>query len=740
MNKVKNRLSYFKNILFGKEKIDYSSKGFDIADFAMVFFFVQRCITYIAVSLLGKTGPVFIIGILGVIYIIAIIYKYKQNKRLDVLIFFSVILLVLTLSFISILRLADLKFWIFGSDMNLLIQLADVRKNLFALLIVLLVKDFNKILRNIYYASLINFVYLIYQGLLYLLFGNWDAYYSLPARDMIYNMSYGYEMIFVSIVLLTMAIIKRSFLLLIMGSFALACSTFFGSRGSLSVFIMFIMLILLIYAGDSLKINRTTIKEKLRYLLTLGLVITVSVLMISLIPKADNLLDNLDKNKLAAVINSEAVEPEDLDADIKISEEQVSSRTIDSVMEGEFLNSNGRLKIWKAAFKSFLESPIFGKGIYGDRLEVGKRWYWGYSHNVVLELMNHFGIFGLAFFGFLVYSLFKKIIGSPEKPTKLLFIIVFSLCAKLLISDSYLISTYFWLLIGLLIADSKLLKKLSNKKLVLTTLIFLGASIIFGSILLVKDYQNQKFRTIKISKPTVILSTTNTNADTYKIYQTIEDFGFQTVTFANSSRIGDEEENILTITDFTKMKESGANFEDGEFYYLNPYIRPFTFQEENRISTKEFFMEHGLAEPIAYAPPFGSHNSTIEYRTMHNYSFVQVNKTGAKSQPIKIITFPSSLNIQARQLYWKNNDEKTELFSYIEKAAENGSLIILNVNTKNFNLDQINEILALLQEKGFESITYQDLAEQAKLSPAEFSFKNYVENSYMYGYINKYLK
>lgn len=758
MDNFKNRLFNFKNTFFGQEKIEYSSKGFDVADFAMILFFAQRFITYIAVSLLGKIGPVFIIGIVGLMYVSAVMYKYKQNQRLDFLIFFSLIFLILTLSFLSILRISDLKFWIFGSDVNLLIQLLDVRKSIFILLIILLVKDFNKILRNIYYASLLNFIYLIYQSLLYLVNDNWDAYYSLPANNLSYNLSYGYEMIFVCIVLITMAYIKKSFLLFMMGSLALACSIFFGSRGSLLVFLIFALLMIFVYAGDSLKINRTTIKEKLRYFFNIGLVIILSFLMISLIPKADTLLDNLKEKSPTDIMESDVVPTEKSGTETVKSEEtntvvpteksavetvkpekKLSSRTLNTVLEGDFLDSNGRFKIWQKSFKSFLESPVIGKGIYGDRLEVGKRWYWGYSHNVVLELMNHFGIFGLLFFVYLLYTVIKKIIISPEKSKKLLYIITLSLCAKLLLSDSYLISAYFWLLIGLLLVDSKLLNKISNKRFVSTTLVFLVLLIVSGSIFLIKDYHNQKYKTIKISKPTVILSMTNTNSDTFAIYRMIKDFDFNVVAFTNASLIGDEEESVLTISELEQMKNLGCTFEDGEYINQNPYLRLDIVQTENRMKTKEFFKEHGLAEPVAYAPPFGSHNSTIKYRSMHDYSFIQVNETDAKPQPIKTITYPSSLNIQARQLFWENVDEKKELLNYVEKAKKENALIVLNINTRAFTLDQIREVLKLLDDNGFESITYKDLAEQAKLSPEDYSFKNYVENTYVYSYVNKYL-
>jgi len=40
----------------------------------------------------------------------------------------------------------------------------------------------------------------------------------------------------------------------------------------------------------------------------------------------------------------------------------------------------------------------------------------------------------------------------------------------------------------------------------------------------------------------------------------------------------------------------------------------------------------------------------------------------------------------------------------------------------------------------FESITYKDLYGAAKLSSENISLKNYIENTYLYNYINKYLK
>jgi len=80
------------------------------------------------------------------------------------------------------------------------------------------------------------------------------------------------------------------------------------------------------------------------------------------------------------------------------------------------------------------------------------------------------------------------------------------------------------------------------------------------------------------------------------------------------------------------------------------------------------------------------------------------------------------------------------LIQYIKKAKNEGSLIILNINTKNYDSTQVIEILTLLKDNDFESITYKDLYGAAKLSSENISLKNYIENTYLYNYINKYLK
>ena len=86
-----------------------------------------------------------------------------------------------------------------------------------------------------------------------------------------------------------------------------------------------------------------------------------------------------------------------------------SSRTIDSLAEGEFWHDNGRFDIWRLSLLAIKENPVFGQGFFGDRLYVGEELLWGYSHNVFLEVLSHFGIFGVLLLATLLFVTFKLI-------------------------------------------------------------------------------------------------------------------------------------------------------------------------------------------------------------------------------------------------------------------------------------------------------------------------------------------
>ncbi|NLC40878.1 MAG: hypothetical protein GX763_08200, partial [Clostridiaceae bacterium] len=107
------------------------SKKFDLADLAMILFLCQRLFTYIFSTLFGLKGILFFMVALIVLYLVAIIQRHKEKDTRAVFFFVFAVLLLLALIFISLLRNPDLKFWIFGSEWNFVLQAADPRKAVF---------------------------------------------------------------------------------------------------------------------------------------------------------------------------------------------------------------------------------------------------------------------------------------------------------------------------------------------------------------------------------------------------------------------------------------------------------------------------------------------------------------------------------------------------------------------------------------------------------------------------------
>ena len=135
-----------------------------------------------------------------------------------------------------------------------------------------------------------------------------------------------------------------------------------------------------------------------------------------------------------------------------INVNKVSSRTIQSLVSGEFLNDNGRSIIWTIALGMVRSSGYTGYGFYGDRYVIGRRFYWGYPHNVFLEVLIEFGIMiGVILIVYFLYSFIKMYLKCKDIEWQLLVAIFGSACSKLLISDSFWYNRFFWLFLGVLL-------------------------------------------------------------------------------------------------------------------------------------------------------------------------------------------------------------------------------------------------------------------------------------------------
>lgn len=128
------------------------------------------------------------------------------------------------------------------------------------------------------------------------------------------------------------------------------------------------------------------------------------------------------------------------------------SRVVSFLMSSDFAESYGRNVLYENMLNRISESPLWGYGIFGDRILnrdfVGLA---GYAHNIFLELLIDFGILGGILFSctYLFACMFFLV-----KSRKNVFIyglyvaILSSTFVKLLVTGSYLTEQNFYLLVG----------------------------------------------------------------------------------------------------------------------------------------------------------------------------------------------------------------------------------------------------------------------------------------------------
>lgn len=124
-------------------------------------------------------------------------------------------------------------------------------------------------------------------------------------------------------------------------------------------------------------------------------------------------------------------------------------------------SSAGRLEIYLDTLQ-IIKNNIFGIGIYGYLEKMPKYSFGFYPHNIFLEILLQFGIFGFIIFIFLTFFILFNIAKIKEKKIKIFMIVFLILDSSLLISGSYLKNIYFWM--TLFFVFNKSLKKVGDEK------------------------------------------------------------------------------------------------------------------------------------------------------------------------------------------------------------------------------------------------------------------------------------
>ena len=274
--------------------------------------------------------------------------------------------------------------------------------------------------RGLYYAAIVLFLYGVTRFANAEIRGYWEATgMSGVTLHTSYSLGFGYDMLLPTLVF--MACICRGFRVKSNTALAVCSSAMIllaGSRGPLGI---------LAVALVAFVIFKVFNQKNLSHMGFFGIcLLIVAVLMAALF--SDSILTWV-ADTLGAL--------------------GVSSRSVDSILNGNFSELNGRQTIYALAESLIEDGPLFGYGLYGDRYYLGPTVYWGYPHNILYELQITFGaIPGLLILvlvvGYVVYAFVK----AADPLAREVILILTLQCLSLWISLSYLYSVPFWTLLG----------------------------------------------------------------------------------------------------------------------------------------------------------------------------------------------------------------------------------------------------------------------------------------------------
>jgi len=355
---------------------------------------------------------IFLIG-----FIYAVSYASKRKKARV----WPLYMIALGAIFWSLLFHPEYSEWFNHQSYSLNKYFWHVTSPMWGLLILSLFTDKEKMATLIVFSGRLNLIWRLYEYKEYLQRGYWSAYMgdgTLARLD--YGLNYGYQVVILVILFLGLFVYNKKPIDLVFLMVALALVIVCGSRGPL---------ICIAIASLMLFLSKWRKKEatRFRFFSILLLLIIGLVVFVVSVPILVNAVMTL------------------------LGRSGLQGRAIEMLLNGTITDDSGRSRINEMAYDMIRNGGLFGYGFYGDRYVIGQTWYYGYPHNVFLELLIQFGILGGSIIIIiLVYHLIRMMIRCNDVTWQFLLIIMFSASVKLWLSDSFWYYWPFWGLIAIL--------------------------------------------------------------------------------------------------------------------------------------------------------------------------------------------------------------------------------------------------------------------------------------------------
>lgn len=697
------------------------TNSFDIKDIVLILFFASRAYTALFGLFLGTKGIYVSMAVLAMGYLIAIVSAFKKKEYNDTLYFLILFFVITIMVLITAIINPFIKEWMLNAQYGIITKIFDVRKAIFATFVILLVKDNKRIIRNMELSAFITFVYMLVQIGLFLHYKSWINYYMVRDENLVlhkYNMSLGYELIFVSIVFLSKAYRESSFKSYLIGVLAFYLAFYYGSRGILLPILGFLALTL---------VFNSTKKEKFKLVKYTILTVIGFVIFINVLGFVEVLLDS---NGIDSILENES----------PIVGVNDKSRNLEMLVSNDFTAPNGREVIYSLALDAIKDKFPLGYGVYGDRPFIGDRFRWGYSHNFFLEMVVSFGIFGLMLIFGLIYFTLRLLIKKEYSEYKELLIILLAMNAKLLISDTFWHYDFFWAFIGVFLIIFTINKKHRPKFLTYLVSSLLVLNILFLGIFIKVDMKRQKYRTLDINNPTVVLTFDVKSDDNYEMYEILKDRGLKGTCFIDIDKVNSE--NYLEENTLKDMANYGWDFQDliGEDSSLDQMSK----EELRKLfeNKRSKYLDFGLKEPKAIAPSNGEIKLDTTLDILHYKNAIRLK--GRKRSVYYYTELKGSDFYKLNALNIKEHDEDIQknmmyIKNQIDIAKKKNALLILYIEDSNSNnkynkeekIEYFKEIVSYLIVNDFDFKTLDQIMTLAEIPAEEMTLGNYLKNNVM---------